>query len=227
MPTRTFDDVVQRLVTHVPGCPFPVIEKFVRDAAIEVCAKTLVWKYEQPTIRLTPGIHDYEYESPSAAEVHAFVWVTVINTPVNSATPENGTPMFALTLEQLYKRYPNWPNHNLEARSQPRHIGHLDADHFAVAPIPDDAMRYDVRMLTALKPLRDAAGMDETVLDDIENVVMDGALSELYLLPEKNWTDRKLGEFHRTRYLKRTSETRARANLGAGRGSMTVKMRGF
>jgi hypothetical protein len=221
MPTRLFDSVVQRLVTHVPGCPFPVIEKFVRDSAIEVCERTLVWKYEQPPIRLTPGLHDYDYAPPTQAEVHAFIHVTV---SVNSDTPFYIEP---LSLEQLYEKYPAWPDHRPEALGQPRNIAHLDADHFVLAPVPDNTDTYDVGMLVALKPLRTATGMDETVLDDIENAVMDGALAALYRLPAKAWTDMKLADYHSRQFIYRTSERRARANLGAGRGSMTIKMRPF
>lgn len=226
MPTRPFDDVVQRLVTHVPGCPFPVIEKYVRDAAIEVCEKTLVWKYEQPSIRLTPGLHDYPYEPPTEAEVHAFLHVTVEGN-ANNTNDNTPQPIDPLTLEQLYQRYPAWPNHDPDALSRPRHIAHLDADNFVLAPVPDDEEDYDLIMLVALKPLRDARGMDQTVLDEIENAVMDGALSCLYMLPDKNWTDMSAGQYHKQQFIARTSERRARANLGAGRGSMSVRMRSF
>jgi hypothetical protein len=170
MPTRAFDDVVQRLATHVPGCPFPVIEKYVRDAAIEVCEKALVWKYEQPPIR---------------------------------------------------------PNHDPEALGRPRNIVHYDADHFALAPVPDDEEDYDLVMLVALKPLRTARGMDQTVLDEIENTVMDGALACLYMLPDKNWTSVQAANYHKQQFIARTSERRARANLGAGRASLSVRMRPF
>jgi len=214
MPTRTFESVVQRLVTHVPGCPFPVIEKFVRDAAIEVCEKTLVWKYEQPSIRLTPGIHDYPYEPPTQAEVHAYIWVTI-----------NDDPITPLTIEQLYSIYPAWPNSDPEALAKPQHISHLNPDNFVVAPLPDDDEDYDVNMLVALKPLRTATGMDQTVLDEIENAVMDGALAALYRLPEKPWTDKSLAEYHSKQFTYRNTERRARANLGAGRASLTVRMR--
>ena len=221
MPTRNFDEVTQRLATNVPGCPFPVIEKYVRDAAIEVCETTLVWKYEQPSIRLTPGLHDYEYEPPNNAEVHAFLHVTIA---IAGDTP---LPIDPLTLEQLYQKYPAWPDHDPDAQSRPQSIAHLDADHFVVAPVPDNAELYDVRMLVALKPLRTAVGMDRTTLDEIENAVMDGALSCLYMLPDKNWTDKRAAEYHKSQFINRMSERRARANLGAGRASMTVKMRPF
>ena len=51
----------------------------------------------------------------------------------------------------------------------------IDPDNFAVAPRPD-GNTADVRMIIACKPLRTATEMDKTVLDDLENVIMHGAL---------------------------------------------------
>ena len=44
MPTR-FDSLVPRLSPSVPGCPQPVIEQYVRDAAIDACEKTLAYRH--------------------------------------------------------------------------------------------------------------------------------------------------------------------------------------
>ena len=46
MPRR-FDSLVPRLSPSVPGCPQPVIEQHVRDAAIEACEKTLAYRHIQ------------------------------------------------------------------------------------------------------------------------------------------------------------------------------------
>lgn len=214
MPTRTFQSLVQRLVTSVPGCPQPVIEQYVRDAAIKVCERTLAWRYEQPAIRLTPGVYDYPYEVPTGAEVHAFVTATI-----------NGSPVTPVTMEDLHRLLPEWPTVDPEKRSTPRFIVHLDADTFGIAPAPDGDENYDLKMVVALKPLRSARGMDQTAMDDLETVIMHGALQELLVLPNKNWSDRELAAYHAKQFLFQATERRARANLGAGRATMSVQMR--
>ena len=72
MSDRTFLSLVTRLAPSVPGCPQLIVEQYVRDAAIEVCERTLSWRYEQPKIRLTPGVYEYPYENPLGTEIHAF-----------------------------------------------------------------------------------------------------------------------------------------------------------
>ena len=106
-------------------------------------------------------------------------------------------------------------------------ITQLDPDHFSVAPIPDDAESYDVRMIVCLKPLRTATSMDKSVLDELENVIMHGALQHLLVLPDRSWSDRELASYHAKQYIFKLQERRARANLGAGRASIRAQAQGF
>lgn len=216
MATRTFLSLANRLSPSVPGCPLPVIANYIRDAAVEVCERTLAWRYEQPVIRLTPGVYEYPYETPSDTEVHAFLTVSVNR---EAAQP--------LMIEDIHTKFPHWPDLAEEYRSNPRYVAQFDVDNFAVAPIPDDSKTYDVKMILALKPLRTATGMDKSVFDDLENVIMHGALQHLLVLPNKPWSDRELAAYHAKQYLAKTVERRARANLGAGRATVSVQMQRF
>jgi hypothetical protein len=214
--TRTFLDIVNRLSPSVPGCPTPVIEQYVRDAAIEACERTLAWRYEQPKIRLVPGAYDYAYEAPDDAEVHAVVTATV-----------NGDVLKPITLEQLYDIYPKWPSQDTNERAQPCYITQLDPDNFSVAPIPDDSKTYDARMIVCLKPLRTATKMDKKFLDELENVIMHGALQHLLVLPDRTWSDRELASYHARQFAFKLSERRARTNLGTSKASMRVQAQKF
>jgi hypothetical protein len=91
--------------------------------------------------------------------------------------------------------------------------------------MPDSAVAYDLKMVAVLKPLRTATGMDKSVFDDLENVIMHGALQHLLVMPNKNWSDRELASYHAKQYLSKITERRARANIGNARASMTVQMR--
>lgn len=214
MSTRTFISLVNRLAPSVPGCPQPIIEQHVRDAAIEACERTLAWRYEQPSTRLTPGVYEYPYNNPLQTEVHAFLTATV-----------NGSPLDPVTLEQMYFKYPQWPDFDVNQRSTPRVICQLDPDNYTIAPLPDADKAYDLKMIVVLKPLRSASGMDKNVMDDLENVIMHGALQHLLVMPNKNWSDRELATYHAKQYLSKITERRARANIGNARASMTVQMR--
>ena len=86
---------------------------------------------------------------------------------------------------------------------------------------------YQMRMFLALKPKRNATGMDEVTFDDLEEVIMHGALQHLLVLPNSHWTDRELASYHAKQYTYQVAERRARANLGNVRGTMRAKMQPF
>ena len=216
MALREFDTLVQSLVISVPTCPFPVIEKHVRENAILVCERTLAWRYLQPPITLSPGLYDYPYENPPQSEVHAFLTVTV-----------NGYPVRPVTIEEMLGLYPNWPENAFSHMGTPRYVTQIDVDNFAVAPTPNRGTRYDISMILALKPLRDATGMEESALDDLEDVISHGALRDLLILPGKPWSDRELASYHAQQFNLKINERRARANLGTGRATVAVRPRAF
>jgi hypothetical protein len=82
-------------------------------------------------------------------------------------------------------------------------------------------------MIYALKPARGATGMDQVVFDDLEEVIMHGALQHLLALPNTNWSDRELAGYHAKQYVAQISERRARANLGNARSSISVRIPRF
>jgi len=214
MATRTFLSLESKLAPSVPGCPRPTIEQYVRDAAIEVCEKTLVWRYEQPLIRLTPGVYEYEYETPENSDIVGVIHATV-----------NGEKITPLTQEQVHAQYPDWPSTETAKRSDPRNLSQLDPDHFVVVPVPDATKTYDVKMFVALKPSITSRGMDQTPFDECEQLIIHGALQHLLVLPGKSWADRELATYHAKQFAYKTAARRAKANLGVARASMTVQMR--
>jgi len=211
MATRLFSDLVNRLAPSVPGCPQPVVLNYVRDAAIEACERTLAWRYEQPDIRLTPGVVDYPFEIPASTEIHAIITTSV-----------NGVRVAAVTLETIHGLYPKYPDNSTDQLSTPRYIVHIDPDTFYVAPPPDANTTYDVAMFVALKPLRDASGMDKSIMDDLETAIMHGALQHLLVLPERTWSDKELAAYHAKQYTFKVAERRARVNVGSGRAVLTA-----
>jgi hypothetical protein len=106
-------------------------------------------------------VYEYPYTNPLQTEVHAFLTSSVNNEKVDP-----------VTLEQLYAAYPDWPSLDPAKRATPRLICQLDPDNFILAPLPDATVNYDLKMIVALKPLRDATGMDKNVFDDLENVIV-------------------------------------------------------
>lgn len=251
MTVRAFASLIPRVNISVPGCPQPLMETSIREAAIRVCERTLLWRYAAPKFNLTPGIYEYFYDKPAETEVHAVFGAQI-----------NGSPLNPLTLEQAISTYPEWadvysgidpasiwasvqtsgfnesgynnvalnggvgsvvlPDEAFEKASEPRSFTQLTGDRYVVLPLPDDQRTYTMRMFYALKPTRTATGMDAAILDDLEDVIVHNTLQHLMVIPNVVWTNLELASYHAKQGLFNITERRARANLGNMRGTMVA-----
>jgi hypothetical protein len=255
MADRTFASLVPRVQASVPGCPNATIVQYIRDSAIRTCERTLYWRYQAPLYNLLPGVSEYAFNKPATTDVHVLFEAVVNDRPLERLTMEkaielypqwadlysglNPAAVWASTPANLYNINPydgvqynedggvNPPAQALVDASTPQSITQINADRYIILPLPDDRVVYQVRMFLALKPKRSATGMDEFIMDELEEAIMHGALQHLLVLPSQAWSDRELAAYHAKQYVYQTSERRARANLGNARGTMRVRMQPF
>lgn len=250
MATRAFTDLLPKVLPSAPGCPQPLAVQHIRDAAIRVCERTLAWRYTQPRFDLLPGVHEYVYDKPVDTEVHVLFDAMVNDRPLRRLTLEQAlyqypewadlysgedpSVLWSLTAPGSYNSFDyneNLFNDNeafvlpeavVALAAEPRAVTQLTPDKYIVLPLPDAAQTYAVRMFYALKPTRTATGMDATLLNDLEEVVVHSALQHLLVMPEVAWSDRELASYHAKQGLFTLTERRARANLGNSRGTMVA-----
>jgi len=252
MGERTFTSLLPKLSPHVPGCPQPLMVQSIRDAAIRICERTLMWRYVQPTFALLPGVHEYFYSKPTTTDVHV-VFAALLD----------GEPLEKLTLEQAIELYPEWadlysgvapetvwgntPTHTFNddqynttqfnqtptvtladglgaSGSEPRSITQITPDRFIVLPSPDAEKTYTMRMFYALKPKRDAASMDDAIFDELEEPILHSALQSLLIMPNVTWSNRELAVYFGKLSLFQTTERRARTNLTNMRGAVLARI---
>jgi hypothetical protein len=255
MADRTFASLVPRVQASVPGCPNATIVQYIRDTAIRTCERTLYWRYQAPLFNLLPGVSEYAYNKPVNTDVHVMFEAVVNKRPLERLTMEkaielypqwadlysglNPAVVWANTPANLYNINPydgvqfnedggvTPPAEALEGASTPQSITQINPDRYVILPLPDGQAVYQMRMFLALKPKKNATGMDEFIMDELEEVIMHGALQHLLVLPNQAWSDRELAAYHAKQYVFQTSERRARANLGNVRGTMRVRMQPF
>jgi hypothetical protein len=255
MADRTFASLVPRVQASVPGCPNATIVQYIRDTAIRTCERTLYWRYQVPLFNLLPGVSEYAYNKPVSTDVHAVFEAVVNNRPLERLTMEKAIELYPQWADLFNGVNPQtvWlanpgnqfninpydgvqfnegdglvlPSSVLDGASTPQSITQVNPDRYVILPLPDDQAVYQMRMFVALKPKRSATGMDEFIMDELEEVIMHGALQHLLVLPNQAWSDRELAAYHAKQYVYQTSERRARANLGNVRGTMRARMQPF
>ena len=210
---QLFSSLLPDISPSVPGCPQPLIISHLRNAAIKVCERTLLWRHVDPGFDLVPDVYEYAYSKPVSADVQAVFAASV-----------NGEPLEVLTLEQAQLNYPKWAQTD---SAQPLSICQVMPNRFVVMPPPDDAETYTVRMTYALKPTRTATSINTAVLNELRSSIIHMALQELLVMPNVAWADRELATYHGRQGLFEATERRARANLGNMRGTMAVRFPRF
>lgn len=256
MADRTFASLVARVNPSVPGCPYPMILEYIRNSAIRTCERTLAWRYQPPLFNLLPGVHEYLYSKPDNADVHAMFEAVVNDRPLERLTMEKAIELYPQWADLYSGQDPSvvWsltppsgsfngsqfnqsqfngnstyvlPDSIVADASTPQSITQISPDKYIILPLPDGQTTYRCRMFLALKPKKTATGMDEVIFDDLEEVILHGALQHLLVLPNQAWADRELAAYHAKQYTFQTAERRARANLGNVRGMMRARMQPF
>ena len=210
MEERLFSDIAGVVGANASGCPTPVIVKYVRSIAIEVCDKTKFWRYVQPSIALNEGVATYDYELPDTTQVCSVVSCTMGDTELGRAS-----------IQEIRSRYSEWPEQGNLGR--PRFLGELSTDTFSVAPIPDDK-EYYVNMILALKPTSAAIGMDSNTFDELELAITHGVLQHLFAIPNEPWTDTEIASYHARQYTYKVAERRTKVSLGNAGNSLGIKL---
>lgn len=249
MTTTTFSSMVEDVAPHAPGCPTPMVVDALRRAAIRTCERTLLWRHVQPKFQLQAGVHEYSFDRPVGADVHAVLGATL-----------NGMPFETAMLEDALARYPAWadlysgesaetlwsltsptplnqtvlnneplnggstfvlPPEVIADAGEPRLLTQVDLDKFIVLPLPDDG-DYTVRMFYALKPSRTATSLPTAIADELRDLLVHGALKHLLVMQGTNWQDMPGAGFHAKQYTSLLTEARARANLTAFRGVLVA-----
>jgi hypothetical protein len=211
MATRLFSDLANRIAPSVPGCPQPVIVTYIKAAAIDVCERTGAWRYEHATVTMTAGTYEYAFVPESGAEVYSILTASL-----------NGNDMVPITLEALHELYPKYPSSVTAERATPRYICQVSPITFHVALVPDNSTDT-MEMFVTQRPTRASTGMNEAVMDDVEDAIVHGALQHLLTLPERTWSDNELAAYHAKQFIFKVTDRRARVNLGAARAAPTVR----
>jgi len=193
-------ELVTDIRASVPDVPKAVIQKYLMRAARTFCQETRAWRVDflisvvtvVPTVSLAAKI-------PSGTEL-----VDVISIKNTGG----GEPVHARTYSWLDTNTSDWRSDT--ALNANYYV--LDGNNtLRLVPTPSTtvASLYDVRV--AVKPLRTATTLDSVLTNHYDEELIHGALSHLYLIPRKPWTDLNLAQYHQGMFLNSMPRARAEA----------------
>lgn len=216
MGILAFDTIPSRILPYITGCPIPVVVNAVREAAIEFCERTHAWREDLAPIDVVAGTYAYDLGVAAPATGEVIVPLVV---------KHNGVALSPEINVDIRTAYPDDPDTvNI---SVPLHYQFTEQQTIRLVPVPNESITGGLKIFAALRPLRSATGMDEAVLTKWGSIIEMGALYRLLVMPEKGWSNLKLGEHFGKRFVAACNIANAEARKGFTQRSLGVCMRQF
>ncbi|MBV30867.1 MAG: hypothetical protein CL504_09550 [Actinobacteria bacterium] len=201
-----FTDHVRQECQGVPGF---MVERAVRDAAIEFCKRTGVYIPEAEEIVIYAGVNDYELSLPSGTELN---YITDIFA--------NKTRLKPVSYPELLHKIGD----GIE-RATPAYYSQRDNNSFFLAPIP--AVKDTIRVLFSLKPSSTATSIPDTIGKEHREAITEGALFRLQMMPNQPFTNPNLAAAKKQLFDREIGKTVRQVKFGFSGGNITIRKREF
>lgn len=171
---KSIDAFAASINQFAPGCPDPTMYFGVRQAAIEFCERTRLWRYEDD---FTVSADDAEVISaPNGAEIHEI-----------EAVFFNGQELEPKATSWLDVHMRGWRAGELSGL--PKYFTQAEPD--TIRLVPQEAGKVNVSVW--LKPAQNADALPDWIVDQHRETISHGALSRILLIPNQAFTNPELG----------------------------------
>tara|TARA_R110002012_G_scaffold214683_2_gene385764 strand:+ start:2442 stop:3125 length:684 start_codon:yes stop_codon:yes gene_type:complete len=169
-----FDGLVKEILPYVPGCPDTLVLNTLRAATIDLCEKSKAYVFDLDPISTVSGVYEYDFDQPTATEVHQVLWMTY-----------NGNDLDPITPRSLELNFPDWRDRS----SIPQVYLQKNPNTFCVIPVPNATLSNGLMLSVALKPTRTASSIDTTFSNQYRDGIVYGTLHRLLRIPNRDWSD--------------------------------------
>jgi hypothetical protein len=199
---KTWDDFLPLITPHLPGCPNASIKTYLALTARDFFTKTYLWQDDIDAIYL--AVNQVEYDLDAEAEVEDVLAVV-------------------LDKQQLDRtEFRLIPFERRDEIGPPRMYWIHSDRTIRVFPTPDK--RAVMKVSAVLKPARNATGVEDWIYATWADVLVNGTVAQLAIMPGKEWSDMNLASMHKILYEQAITKTRIRDSRGV---QLMVRQRPF
>lgn len=201
-----------RLLPYVVGCPEPLAQQALLDAAIEFCNKGNAVSLMLDPITTIKGTATYEIETPTQTGVSTVLKLWY-----------DGNVLSPLPYEQALSLFNN-PN------GAPRFFYGQYVDEvysITLLPTPDKTVPNGLQIRVALTPTRSATQVHTILYDRYADAIVQGAISTLSAIPDQPFTNLPQAAAAAVRFRAEANLARGEIMHGNVQSSLSVKMRAF
>lgn len=164
----SWEDFHPRVMPYVMGCPSPMVDQALTDAAREFCVTTKAWQ-ETEEFPAVAGSDPVAFVKPADAEV-----IQIMRAKVD------GRPLRVLNSIQV-------PRPEEEGGTSPRTIYRVSEDQYRILPALTAGQTVSITL--ALRPMQSAPGIGDTVFSKHVETISAGARAILQRMPRQPWMD--------------------------------------
>lgn len=181
---------------HLPGCPEIVMREHLRDAAIDFCERSEVWRYEFGPVYTTAGLTTYELGAPRYSAVENIVYMFA-----------DDSKLVRVSDLQYH------PSPNAESGCPTAFAVYQDTQ-VRLYPAPD--AEYALAGVCVLKPTTSAPGVEDFLYEAHARTIACGALASLTAIPHKEWTNLEMAAYYKAKFHYATDDAKGRDTRRAG-----------
>ena len=211
-----FSDMLNDVSGHLPSCPALTIMSTLRKVAIDLCERGEVWQEDLAGVPVTAGAFRYTPVSPVAyAEVSSFTDAYLI------LADGTKVPLDWASRADVRRLRPQWPQ---DDAGQPLFYTVEEPGVISLAPVPDADSVGTLYVRASMRPTPDATEFKTSLYPMVRRVLFHGALHELMLMPERAWSNEKIGAYHGKQWTHLLHSTAIRAERDYNPGTQSVQM---
>lgn len=204
-----FSDFSPYIRPEVQGCPDFIIERAVRDAAIEFCRRTDVYVTEPEFITITPGVNEYSVSLPTSTELNH---ILDIFNDTQALTPVGYSDLLRRLGDET-------------TTGTPRYYSQRDNTDFYVAPIPGAADSF--RVVYSVKPTSTSTSIPDTVGKEHRETISHGALYRLQMMSGQPFSNGNAAGMNKALFEKEVGRAIRSVKYGFSGGTLTATPREF
>lgn len=201
------------LIPLVPHVADPVAEQAVRDACIEFCKGSMIWREPIDPISSVKGEAVYEFDMPSTISLAHIVDLYY-----------DGRRLWKQSVSEIASNFSrDW----MLMEGTPTVYTMLNSDEITLVMKPDKSIPKAITGILALAPSRKSTGVNDYVYEDYVEEIVRGAASKLLVIPNQQWTDLKMGVGYRKQFVADIANARSHVNQGHMQAPISVHLRRY
>ncbi len=204
-----YSDLSIYIRPEVQGAPEFLIERSVRDSAVEFCQRTDIYIPEPETLTIIKGVNEYAVTLPTGTELNHIIDVY-----------NNKTPLQPTSYSELLMRLGDETE-----RGTPKYYSQRDNADFYLAPIPDVA--DTLRVVYSVKPTSTSTSIPDTIGKENREAIVHGALYRLQMMSGQPFSNGGAAQMNNQLFEKAVGRATRQVKYGFSGGKLTAKARAF